>query len=68
MSRPPILFSSKREHSMQLQAQLRRRFQGSLPILFIFYIVASSLFSYFIQKRKSREGMEVPLYNITLAC
>ena len=53
---------------MQLQAQLRRRFQGSLPILFIFYIATSSLFGYFIQKRKSGQGMEVPLYNITLAC
>ncbi len=53
---------------MQLQAQLRHRFQGSLPILFIFYIATSSLFGYFIQKRKSGQGMEVPLYNITLAC
>lgn len=53
---------------MQLQTHLCRRFQGSLPILFIFYIVTSSLFGHFIQKRKSREGMEVPLYNITLAC
>ncbi len=53
---------------MQLQTQLRRRFQESLPILFIFYIAASSSFGYFIQKRKSRQGMEVPLYNITLAC
>lgn len=53
---------------MQLQTQLRRRFQGSLPILFIFYITIPSLFGHFIQKRKSREGMEVSLYNITLAC
>ena len=53
---------------MQLQTQLRCRLQGSSPILFIFYIVTSSLFGYFIQKRKSRQGMEVPLYNITLAC
>lgn len=53
---------------MRLQTHLCHRFQGSLPILFIFYIVTSSLFGYFMQKRKSREGMEVPLYNITLAC
>lgn len=53
---------------MQLQTQLRRRFQESLPILFIFYIAVSSSFGYFMQKRKSRQGMEVPLYNITLAC
>ena len=53
---------------MQLQAQLRRRFQGSLPILFIFHIATSILFGHSIQKRKSGEGMEVPLYNIALAC
>lgn len=50
---------------MQLQTQLRRRFQESLPILFIFYIAASSSFGYFIQKRKSRQGMEVPPFTIS---
>ena len=53
---------------MQLQTHLCRRFQESFLILFIFYITSPSLFGHFIQKRKSREGMEVPLYNITLAC
>ena len=37
---------------MQLQTQLRRRFQESLPILFIFYIAASSSFGYFLYKRE----------------